>query len=494
MTVLNKEFLAKWQEENEIHEEPVCGMDYDRITLKDTRGREYVEACTNIWVTGSDDVCNAAYLGCGKHGAGILLRPLFGRIDGQWYNLGTGQPAPEGLTLPKDPNYEIFLPGRIDNADWSERAEALADLSQVIVDAPDQSALYRAIIEAVTEAVNADNAYLHILNNEKNKLDRYALAEDENDFTEYRDGIPRTLGRTAWLFNTKNPITMDYEHPHEKDRIPPEALKQGVFAAVSIPLIASNQVIGMCSCTYRRRVEWTGEDLAYLREIGKVLGSQIQSMATRQKAVELELLAERKRLSSEIHDNASHLVGSLSLCSAIVQESMDRGDEEATRRGLEKLEDLSQQTIRVFRDEMLSLRVPLERTYSWVAEVSKLLRGFEERWGIHTELELDIKNNPLSLRVVTSFHLTRILNECLSNALRHAEANNITVSLYEDGSIFCLSVADDGHGFDPDDVPAGHLGIMIMKERAKATGADLAIASSSDGTIVTVTVPRIGTV
>ena len=161
-------------------------------------------------------------------------------------------------------------------------------------------------------------------------------------------------------------------------------------------------------------------------------------------------------------------------------------------RGLEKMEALCGKTIRVFRDEMLSLRVPLDRTDEWTESIIPILSNFESEWGIKTTLEQDIANEPLSLNVITSMHLSRILRECLSNVVRHAQASRVVVSLHEDDSNLLMTVTDDGCGFDVGAVSPARFGIKIMHERADAIGGKLTIVSSEDGTVVRVYVPRIG--
>jgi signal transduction histidine kinase len=77
------------------------------------------------------------------------------------------------------------------------------------------------------------------------------------------------------------------------------------------------------------------------------------------------------------------------------------------------------------------------------------------------------------------FALCRIAQEALTNAAKHADASQITVRLggRRGGETIHLDVKDDGQGFDTDAVPAGRLGIGLMRERARAVGATLRIRS-----------------
>ncbi len=95
---------------------------------------------------------------------------------------------------------------------------------------------------------------------------------------------------------------------------------------------------------------------------------------------------------------------------------------------------------------------------------------------------------PLPLRVEAE--LFRIAQEALTNVRRHARATEATLTLRAGGGAVRLTIRDDGRGFDPRAVGAGHYGILGMRERAKLLGGGLRIASRpGGGTTIRVTVP-----
>ncbi|HEY1321040.1 MAG TPA: ATP-binding protein, partial [Streptosporangiaceae bacterium] len=76
----------------------------------------------------------------------------------------------------------------------------------------------------------------------------------------------------------------------------------------------------------------------------------------------------------------------------------------------------------------------------------------------------------------------------LNNALRHAGASGVTVTLARTGRQVVLEVSDDGRGF-ASDAPSGGLGLASMRERAASAGGKLTIRSTRKGTTVRMTVP-----
>lgn len=90
----------------------------------------------------------------------------------------------------------------------------------------------------------------------------------------------------------------------------------------------------------------------------------------------------------------------------------------------------------------------------------------------------------------TELEAYRIIQEAVRNAIDHAEAARIQVSISRRGPDLHLEVDDDGRGFDPKDVDPGRLGLIGMRERAAAIGADLRVDSAPGrGTRVRLAIP-----
>jgi signal transduction histidine kinase len=106
-------------------------------------------------------------------------------------------------------------------------------------------------------------------------------------------------------------------------------------------------------------------------------------------------------------------------------------------------------------------------------------------------VEAELKSCPdLSPEVSLGFY--RIAQEALNNVAKHSEASRARVALEPAGSgdsfELRLTIEDDGTGFDPCAVSAGHLGLAIMRERAEAIGGHLEVVSNlGEGTRVTLT-------
>ena len=372
---------------------------------------------------------------------------------------------------------------------WKERCKNLAELCEASAWATDPESVYQCIVDAGVRIFECDGAHLHLLAVDGNSFVRHASHTDALAMADRASMLSVGVGRTKWMILTRNPVFMDYMNPHAEDVVPKSAVDLGYKSAVSIPILAGNNLLGMYSLVYKRTLPWTEDDQDYLLDIGRVLGVLIQRIQMSKKDAELKLLSERKRLSSEIHDNLSQLVSSIALDADAALISCEEGSDAALRADLERLGQTTRRTMKVLREEMLSLRTPLERTDGLTGGIRDALERFERQWGIETHLDIRT-SEPVIVSMQTPQQLVRILNECLSNTLRHADASCIRATLEEDDRNLSLVVQDDGCGFDVSAVAPERLGIRIMRERAAAAGGSLTLLSDEQGTTVCVDVPR----
>ena len=199
-------------------------------------------------------------------------------------------------------------------------------------------------------------------------------------------------------------------------------------------------------------------------------------------AAENARMEERNRLSRELHDAVSQTLFSASLMADTLPLVWQQNPQQG-QQVLAELRQLNQNALAEMRILLLELR-PSALIDKPLGE---LLQQLSTRVGIHNPLtvKLEIEHDCLlPPEVQTTFY--RIAQESLNNISKHAGAT--LVGLYFEGMLgqAILTISDDGCGFDPGRVQAGHLGLDIMRERAANIGASLEIeAQSEHGTTVT---------
>jgi signal transduction histidine kinase len=151
---------------------------------------------------------------------------------------------------------------------------------------------------------------------------------------------------------------------------------------------------------------------------------------------------------------------------------------------------LVEETIDCIRDVMGALRTALLDDYG----LTPVLRWYAERYFRHTGVATTVLEQGPTRRLPAAAEeaFFRIAQEALANVAKYARAENATVAFGSTPQTSSLTIADDGRGFDPlaCHPPARDhgWGLMIMRERAAAVGADLTIESApGSGTSVIVT-------
>jgi len=202
--------------------------------------------------------------------------------------------------------------------------------------------------------------------------------------------------------------------------------------------------------------------------------------------VERAALEERARLSRELHDGlaqdlwlAKLKVGRLAASPTLTPEDRTLAEEatKAVEAGLTEA-----------RQGVIALRDSADPSQSFEDLLERYADDVVDRFGLPVEFDCDGSLPELPSR--TKADLLRIVQEALSNAARHADAETIRLSVGAQDGLVSLTVEDDGRGFDAGGVPAGHVGLQVMRERAAMIGGQLTIGSSpGGGTRVIVTVP-----
>ncbi len=192
---------------------------------------------------------------------------------------------------------------------------------------------------------------------------------------------------------------------------------------------------------------------------------------------------ERNRLARDLHDAVSQTLFSASLIAEVLPRLWEKDRQEGQRR-LEEVRQLSRGALA----EMRTLLFELRPAALFEAELSELLRHLADsitgRWRLPVTVEI---TGCATLPPDVKIAIYRIIQEALNNVAKHSGASGATVVLECRKSITVLKIKDDGKGFDVAALPPESLGIGIMKERARAMGAEFMITSGKkSGTEITI--------
>lgn len=205
-----------------------------------------------------------------------------------------------------------------------------------------------------------------------------------------------------------------------------------------------------------------------------------QKALENQKAIFEATLAERKRISFDLHDNVgsqlSYVVNNLELLS---QHSQNDVSPDAQR--IERTFKMSQEAIDSLRDTVWALH----NSAITVEILSAKLESFARKVIDTDETELRFQAKVLANKVISpehTMHIFRIFQESVNNILKHAKATVIEVVFEEttDGKLI-LEILDNGKGIEQTESPEGHFGLKNMSDRARQIGASWRIGKRNEG-------------
>ncbi|MCF3648199.1 ATP-binding protein [Synoicihabitans lomoniglobus] len=198
-------------------------------------------------------------------------------------------------------------------------------------------------------------------------------------------------------------------------------------------------------------------------------------------------LAERSRLAGEIHDSIQQgLSGAILHLDTTMDQPTVPADVNAQLSVVRKMLSYSREEV---QQAVWNLESPLLQNSSLGDALGKIA-GFINSGS--TPIEVVVLDEPNALDSATRHDLLRIAQEAITNAVKHAEALKIVVSLQSDDSQVTLSVQDDGKGFEvaKSQPIEGHFGLRGLRSRARRIMADVSITSSPGvGTTIRVVVP-----
>jgi two-component system NarL family sensor kinase len=202
---------------------------------------------------------------------------------------------------------------------------------------------------------------------------------------------------------------------------------------------------------------------------------------------------ERRRLARELHDGVGQTLTALALeLERVRQKLAESGAPELAARVAEGVE-LARQALEESRELSRLLRPPVLDDLGLPAALSWLARTLEQRTGLRVALALDGLDGELDPDLATL--VFRLVQEALTNVLRHAGAESAEVAVRRGARALELRVADSGRGFDAaaalaDREAVTGSGLRGMRDRLELFGGRLEIVSAPGrGTTVAATVP-----
>jgi two-component system NarL family sensor kinase len=265
----------------------------------------------------------------------------------------------------------------------------------------------------------------------------------------------------------------------------------GLRYHASIPLYAHDKALGVLNVASAEARWWISstENLNLLHTVGDLLSIAIERAYLFAHSTELGVIRERNRLAREIHDTLAQGLTGIALRLETVDALLEAGaNPPQVQQAIQNALSLTQATLDEARRSVLDLRAAPLAGRNLAEAIEALVQEYTPVGQPDIAFTVTGGSQPLPTRIEVGLY--RIVQEGLTNISRHAQANHVTIVLALTPAEVRLVIEDDGQGFDPDQVPAGHFGLIGLSERVKLLGGALKLASNPGaGVRVTVAIP-----
>ena len=345
---------------------------------------------------------------------------------------------------------------------WSRQLESLNEIGNALVGELDLPTLLDLIARRLRELIGAK--VVAIMLPAGSEL-RIAAADGEGAGQLVGVEVPRAESKAGRVFERGHSERVDstLEDPEvDQESVQLMAATTGLY----VPLLARDRAIGVIVAHDRLGADLRfsdadlrlAEQFAARAAVAVDLSLRVARDSLRRVVAGQEL--ERRRLARELHDETGQALTSILLGLKAIEEAQNEAE---LRAAGAELRELIVATLQDVRDLAVQLRPKALDDFGLLAAVERLARTISEATGIAVDVESRLGPERLPEEVETTLY--RIVQEALTNVVKHAQAQNVTVLLLRrEGSVTAV-IEDDGRGFNPDEPTDDGHGLLGIRER-----------------------------
>jgi signal transduction histidine kinase len=372
--------------------------------------------------------------------------------------------------------------------EWSHRLESLNEVGNALATETDLAVLLDLVARRLHDLLDA-RLVLVLLPQGADEL-RIAAAAGSGSDALVGEALTRGGSKSGRVLDQKQSERVDIllddpEVDHETTRR--FAARTGLW----VPLLVHGRPIGVLAAHDKLSVEdgrFTDDDLrlaetyAARAAIAVDLSERVARDSLRRVVAAQEI--ERRRLARELHDETGQALTSILLGLRSLGEFVDSDDERAAVEGIRRL---TVDTLQDVRRLAVDLRPKALDDFGLAAALERLTDNFRDQTGLVVEFVTGLDDEQLPSETATALY--RIVQEALTNVVKHAQAGSVSILMTRKNAHVAVVIEDDGVGFDPER-PVDGFGIQGMRERVELLGGSLRVESGDvTGTTLVVEVP-----
>ncbi len=364
---------------------------------------------------------------------------------------------------------------------WSRQLEALHEVVRSLAGETDLDRLLDLVCRRVRELIGARVALIALPHPDGELRIAAIDGEGEAAYGLLGHSLHRSRSKAGRVLERRQSARVDsvLDDPEVDQE---EARRMGVRTGLYVPLVAEDRAIGIVAVHDKLGADERFSDgdlrLAEIFAARAAVAVELSERVARdtvRRVIDAQEL-ERRRLARELHDETGQALTSILLGLKGIRAA--RSADEAQRAEAE-LRELVVRALQDVRSLAVELRPTALDDFGLAAALERLTETFAERSGIATALEANLGDERLPPEVETALY--RLVQEALTNVVKHAAAENVSVVVTRRGGGVGAVVEDDGRGFTEADVRDDALGIVGMRERLALLGGTLTFESSPGG-------------
>ncbi|KGY11627.1 histidine kinase [Vibrio tubiashii] len=222
-------------------------------------------------------------------------------------------------------------------------------------------------------------------------------------------------------------------------------------------------------------------DQALIDNFVQILSRAIYYNQAQRQAEQLLVMEERATIARELHDSLAQALSYLKIQVSLLKRSINKLPEsrelDKTTSILSELDTGLSAAYTQLRELLTTFRLSIKE-----GSFGSALQAMTEQLSDQTDAEIVLINELSSIELDTNqqVHLLQLIREAVTNAIKHARADTITIECTENDTHIKVAINDDGVGFDSTREKANHYGLSIMNERASRLNGKLSVAAVPD--------------
>src|SRR5919108_1441965 len=369
---------------------------------------------------------------------------------------------------------------------WSKQLESLNEVSTALASETDLHRVLELVASRLRELVDARLVLIALTQPDGHLRVEVAIGEGGEDLPGTRLAGERSkLARVLERRRSERVDSLIDDLEVDQDIARRMSARTGLY----VPLVVQGRVIGGMSIHDKLGADarFADEDLrlggTFAPRVATAvdLSERVARGALRRVVAAQEL--ERRRLARELHDETGQALTSILLGLKPLEDALEK---EENRAAVAELRELVVATLQDVRRLAVELRPKVLDDFGLVAALERLTESFAEQTGIAVDFEANVGEERLPSEIETALY--RIVQESLTNVVKHAHARRVSILLARKESALTAVVEDDGRGFDPAETGDG-FGIEGMRERVALLDGRLAIEPNGAGTTLVAEVP-----